>query len=556
MTATMPCASAEGSKGHTGRLEGSLGGVASLAARPRRSFLGPWLIAALLLGGCRAGERPGVPPRDVLLITVDTLRADHLSAWLYPRSTSRSTASDAERAAGRAFGIDELTMSGVQFANAFTYRSQTFPSMVTLMTGRTPFGHGAIDNVDRFTSDAVTLAELLASEGFTCGAFTTNRLLGPGLGPDGRQGPPSGIERGFGTFVQDFDPAGDRDLRAIQAAANWVRERRAGGDPPLFTWIHLMGPHLPYDPQPLHGTDFATLFTDPGYGGEANGGREFLDGAYAEGRALSGEDVNHVVSLYDGEIARVSRLIELFCMVYDDLGEGRGSGLDRTLLVFAGDHGEELYQRNGYWAHSKSVYGSGLHVPLVFRHPPSLTGRRVIGELVGLDDVLPTLCDWLELPTPPEMEGRSLLPLVDSYVERPFASRPAFGHWRDAVFTVRTDDWRLVWNPERVEPDDPPAGAYPVPELALYDVRRDPLELHDVAPDHSQAVGELLDLLRDWIAERELPSGARTVADPARWAALVELGYAVEAPPQDAPEDSEAAQPTPGLDAETEGAGG
>ena len=491
----------------------------------------PWrvsvLASACLVAACTPGSRPGTPPRDLLLITVDTLRADHLSSWLYPRTTSRSTASAAERDAGNAFGIDELAAGGVVFANAFAPRGQTFPAIVTLMTGRNPFGHGAIDNVDRFTSDVPTLAELLSAEGFRCGAFTTNRLLGPGVGPDGRPGAPSGVERGFRSkFFQDF-ASPDRDLAAVQAAAEWVQAQRADGDPPLFTWIHLMGPHLPYDPAPLHGTDFASLFTDPDYAGPADGSREFLDGAYAEGRALSGEDVNHVVSLYDGEIARVSRLVELFCLVYDDLeGVAEGRGLDRTLLVFAGDHGEELYQRNGYWAHSKSVYGSVLHVPFFLRHPPSLTGRRVLAELVGLEDVLPTLCDWLELPVPPGMDGRSLLPLVDSHVVRPFESRPAFGHWRGDVFSVRTPDWRLVWNPGRVEPDDPPVGPYPIPELALFDVRRDPLELHDVAAEHPAVVEDLRDLLADWVAGVELPSGARTIVDPARMQSLIDLGYA------------------------------
>lgn len=489
-----------------------------------RKLAGLAALATLLSAGCSPDSRPGTPPRDVLLITVDTLRADHLSSWLYPRTTSRS-ANEPLREAGQVFDLDALAAGGVMFRNAFAHRGQTFPSVATLLTGRDPFNHGSVDNVGGGLAPSVpTLAEVLLDAGFTTGAFTTNRLLGPGIGPDGRTGRPSGIERGFEYFDQDFADS-DRDFKAVQDAANWVKEQRAQGDPQLFTWVHLMGPHLPYDPQPLNGTVFAELFADPDYSGPANGSRDFLDTAYAEGRGLSGEDVYQVVALYDAEIARVGRLLELFFLVYDDLGEGDRGGLDRTLTIFAADHGEELYQRNGYWAHSKSVYSSVLHVPLVFHHPPSLTGRRVFDEIVQLDDVLPTVCDWLELDLPGGVTGRSLLPVLDEWRGRPFESRPAFGHWQDRIFTVRDERFRLVWNPDEIEPTDPPAGAYSVPRLALFDLEQDPLELHDVSEQFPGEIERLHAQLTDWIGTRQVPADARGLADPARLAGLEALGY-------------------------------
>ena len=500
-------------------------------------FAGRTGLAALLTAGCSPTARPGTPPRDVLLITVDTLRADHLSSWLYPRTTSRSP-NEPLREAGQIFDLDALAASGVMFRNAFAHRGQTFPSISTLLTGRDPFNHGSVDNVGGGLAPSVpTLAEVLFDAGFSTGAFTTNRLLGPGAYPNGRPGRPSGIERGFERFHHDFADA-DRDFKAVQDAANWVKEQRANGDPQLFTWVHLMGPHLPYDPQPLNGTVFAELFTDPDYSGPANGSREFLDTAYEEGRGLSGEDIYQVVALYDAEIARVGRLLELFFLVYDDLGGGDNGGLERTLTIFASDHGEELYQRNGYWAHSKSVYSSVLHVPLVFHHPPSLTGRRVIDEIVQLDDVLPTVCEWLELDLPYGVTGRSLLPVLDEWRGRPFESRPAFGHWQDRIFTVRDGRFRLVWNPEEVEPTDNPKGAYPVPQLALFDLAQDPLELHDVAGQFPGEVERLRGELGQWIDTRELPADARGLADPARMAGLAALGY-VEPMPAEQPDPEE-----------------
>jgi choline-sulfatase len=490
--------------------------------------------AALAAVGCGPGERPGTPPRDVLLITVDTLRADHLSAYLYPLPTSASAAadlrpsSDADRAAGRDLALDDLCGEGVSFARAFAPRGQTFPSVSTLFTGRTPFEHGAVDNRDPLPMEVETLAERFAEAGFATGAFTANRLLVPG----------SGIEQGFETFfpgspaeIQALyaDPATDRDLEILKRANQWIDGVRAAQpDRPLFTWIHLMGPHLPYDPQPIQGqgVDFAGLFSDPHYAGGADGSREFLDAAYAAGRALSGEDVAHVVALYDGEIARVNRLLSLFFYVYGRIDRSdEPQHLERTLLVFAADHGEELYQRNQYWAHSKSVYSSVLHVPLFFRHPPSLTGRRVLSELVTLGDVAPTVLDWFGLAPLEGASGRSLLPCFDRNDPREFPSRPAFGHWRESIFTVLEDDWRLVFNPDGVEPDDPPAGRYPVPRIALFDRRHDPLELHDVAAEHPERAAQLLRLIEDWVATQPLRGDRQRTLGAERAAALEALGY-------------------------------
>ncbi|MHC4377876.1 MAG: sulfatase family protein, partial [Planctomycetota bacterium] len=316
------------------------------------------------------------------------------------------------------------------------------------------------------------------------------------------------------------------DYRALIAASQWVSGERQGADRPLFAWVHLMAPHLPYEPPvEFQKFNYAEMFADPGYTGAADGSREFLDAAYLEQRPLSGLDLAQVVALYDGEIAYTNRLIELFLMVFADLGEDRRLlGLNRTWVVFAADHGEELYQRHGYWAHSKSVYDSVLRVPLVMRHPPSVTGRRVLDEVVELQDVAPTLIDAFGLDAPPGMRGRSLLPLLDRGGRGPFESRPAFGGWTDKIFSVRDERWRLVVNPQGVEPDDTPPGPYPIPELALFDTLRDPLERRDVAGEHPAEVERLKAELDAWLQDLERADGGRVI-DAAYLESLEALGY-------------------------------
>jgi arylsulfatase A-like enzyme len=508
--------------------------AASIA--PRIAALSMLSVLPMIAGGCGSAARPGTPPESVILVTVDTLRADHVSFWGYPRTTTWIDFSPEQRARGEALAIDDLAASGVSFARAFAPRGMTFPSLATLMTGRPPLEHGALANGDALPAREETLAERFAAAGFETAAFTANRLLVPG----------SGIEQGFARFeafpppgsAEASDPAYDKDYAAVRAAVAWLAELKARPVvPPFFAWVHLVGPHLPYAPLPLGRDDFRTLYADPDYAGSADGSRELLDAVHARARTLDAQDQERVVALYDGEIARVNALVRSLATsaagVFDP-AQKRVDLLARSVLVFTADHGEELLQRNAYAGHSKSVYDSVLSVPLVLRHPGSLTGRRVLAEVVELQDLAPTLYEWFELEPPAGLRGRSLLALTDSYAEKEWTTRPAFGTWSDRIFTVRTRDWRLVVNPEGIEPQEEPPGAYPVPEVALYDHRAglagddaDPFEQRDVAAEHPDVVRALTRELEAWRARLQRAAAAERAAPGAAIdAALEDLGYA------------------------------
>src|SRR5262249_39794636 len=146
----------------------------------------------------------------------------------------------------------------------------------------------------------LTLAEVLSQAGFDTAAFTTNKLLVP----------ESGIAQGFARFTTDFGE--ERDERMLSAARDWIETHDVNGGRPCFVWVHLMGPHLPYAPPPLEGLDYAGLFADPSYHGPASGSREFTDAVHAEQRELSAADVQRVIDLYDGEVARIDALVSRF----------------------------------------------------------------------------------------------------------------------------------------------------------------------------------------------------------------------------------------------------
>jgi arylsulfatase A-like enzyme len=489
--------------------------------RFRAPFCAPLLILLLfMLPSCGDPERPGTPPKHLILITVDTLRADHLSAYLYGRTTSFVPTTDEERGRGLNLAIDDLADGGVLFRNAYTPRGQTTPAVASLMTGRSPLEHGVLKNGNVLDANAVTLAERFKDSGFSTAGFTSNALLVSA----------SGLGQGFDMF-QSYD-GDDRDVKVVTGAMQWLATQDREAGPPLFLWIHLMGPHLPYDPPPMTAggkeLDFASMFTDPDYEGEANGSREFLDDAYLNHKALDGLDVNQIVALYDGEVARVNHIVRTFLQLYSGVFEDpAGQRLDNTAVIFTADHGEELSERAGYWAHSKSTYSSVLHVPLIIYHPQSLTGRRVVDELVTLEDVMPTLLDWFDIAPTSQLSGRSLLPLVDTYEQFEFESRPAFGAWRNSIFTVRAEvgehHWRLVWNPENVVPDEKPAGEYHIPELALYNLTDDPKEQRDVSGLFPELVERLRGEIVDWLERQDRAPEAENSAELNE--ALSALGY-------------------------------
>jgi arylsulfatase A-like enzyme len=470
------------------------------------------IAASIALGCSRGGGAAG--PRNVILVTIDTLRADHLSCYGYPRATSDAAHAE-ERGSVPGFTIDEIAAQGLRFESAYSPRGMTFPAMATLFTGRPPIETCALENGNVLPAGTSTLAARMRAKGYKTAAFTSNKLLVPG----------SGIEQGFDAFFTDG--SSDKDARAVDAACAWIGAQDLKNGPPLFVWLHLTGPHLPYDPAAIGSVEFARLFTDPAYAGEADGSREFVDGSYTQGSELSAADVAELVALYDGEIARVDNLTSRFLAFC--AGKDPTQPVDvlaRSLLVLTADHGEELHEHNRYFGHSKSVYESVLHVPLVLRDPTRFAAGRVVKEMVGLEDLFATLVEDRGLATNPAVHGRSFARLLTSDARE--TELPQFSLWRDKIFSVRSGPWRLVWNPDRLEPKETPPGPYPVPEIALFDVSNDPSQLHDVAAEHAEVVKHLEDAIRAWLKGLRPCTSKPQAMTPERLKALKDMGYAGE----------------------------
>jgi arylsulfatase A-like enzyme len=314
----------------------------------RRAELGA-ALAATLLAAC--GHAPPPPARDVLLVTIDTARADRFS---YAAPGGPGTPN-----------VDALAAAGAGFTNAITPVPLTLPAHASILTGRLPPSHTLRDNgFYKLPAAETTLAEVLRTAGFTTGAFIGAEVL------DARYG----LDQGFETYddrLVDQGPAGllyypeRRGEEVVAAALAWLAERRGGR---VFAWVHLFDPHTPYRPP------------EP--------------------------ELGRYESAYDGEIAYADRVIGKLVE-----GWSKTRGGDETLVVVTSDHGEALGEHDER-THGVLVHDATLRVPLVIRVPGRGPSGKIAAP-VSLIDVMPTVLGALGLPVPPGVQGRDLRPLLD-----------------------------------------------------------------------------------------------------------------------------------------------
>jgi arylsulfatase A-like enzyme/Tfp pilus assembly protein PilF len=317
------------------------------------AFLAAGALLALRHRPAPATSRPGL---DVLLVTLDTTRADRLGCYGY--------------APGKTHHLDRLAAEGTRFETVVATAPITLPSHSSIFTGLYPFEHGVRNNGNFYLAERFeTLATRLKARGYRTGAFVSSFIL------DRRYG----LDRGFDTYDDHMEgeytqvvtlQAERRGDRTALALGRWIDERAKEKDAPFFAWLHLYDPHEPYAPP-----------------------RPFRD--------LYPKDP------YEGEIAFVDAIV---ASVLDRL---RGAGrLDRTLVVVAGDHGESLGE-HGETTHSMFLYEGAVRVPLVFWRPGLVPSGRQVTDPVRLVDVAPTILDLLGAPPLPAPHARSLVPLLE-----------------------------------------------------------------------------------------------------------------------------------------------
>ena len=448
-------------------------GAAHPPAQPpsRRAAPALWLLACAAAsvsacGGARAPDRP----LDVVVVLIDTLRADRLGCLGNGRGLTPA--------------IDELASRSIVFEAASAHAPWTLPSTASLLTARLPAEHGAGGRLGAFTRLAKgvpTLASHLQERGYATGAVVNVSFLGPDFG----------LARGFAHHdFKAFDS--NRKVRradaTTDAALGWVRSVRAA-DPgrPLFLLAHYFDPHAVYDPPAPWRRRFA-LEPDRGVDGLVFGTRAQMMALRAGRLALDPAVLRRAEALYDAEVAFTDSEVGRLLAGLDELGV-----LATAALALTADHGEEFLDHGGF-EHGHTLYAELTHVPLILRAPGLRPGRVAVG--VGLVDVAPTLLELAGVARLPDARGRSLAPLFPGGDEASDRGVLAHGNfWGPPLSSWRTAAEKLIQNPSGSgRPDE------------LYRWREDPGEARDLASDRPERVSAL---------EAEL-AAARAALDPAR----------------------------------------
>lgn len=423
------------------------------------------LALPLLAGRCSpSGERH--VPKNVIVIVIDALRADRLGCYGHDRATSPT--------------IDRFASEGVLFEQAFAQCSFTPPAIASLLTGRHVPSHRLLGWQARLPESETTLAEVLQASGYRTAAFVFLHLLTK-----------QGLGQGFDSSAEMVAPADSVFLLARE----WI-EREPGR--PFFLLLHCYDVHRPYKPV----APYDTMFGAP-YIGTLNGSNRTLDDIRKGAVTPAPVDHQHLVDLYDGEIRYTDDRLGEFARW---LSEQRL--LDTSLLVITADHGEMLADRpdpTQQYMHDEALYDPVMHIPLILRHPGTLTGGIRVAEQVRQIDIMPTIIALLGVEPPPGIEGVSLVsPAGTLHVESRRAFADAFPDGRRAsryLRAVRDPDFKLIQNMY--------AGRW-----EKYDLRNDcaeatnlwvgpPDSLQDALLAHAESAGEVQEICIAWCAEAD-----------------------------------------------------
>ncbi len=411
---------------------------------------------------------------NIILIGIDSLRRDHMSCYGYDRLTTPH--------------IDRFAESATLFTQTFSAHIPTTGAYASMLTGMDVFSTQvvALRHKGPLRPEVSTMAEVLEEEGYntTCVGFSGN---------------PS--SRGFQTYL-DYESWGSWNEGRSPKAQNLndvsipELERLAKKRAPFFLFLRHMDPHAPYlPPKPYermfyHGNecDPANKSMDP-----VKDFKPFCD-FFALWMPPGITDKDYVVAQYDGAVAYMDAAIQSIINAVEELGI---SG--HTIIVINGDHGETLYEHECWFDHH-GMYEPTLVVPLMIRYPGVLPAGKRVDGFNQHKDLMPTLLELAEIQAPNiEFDGRSLLPMIDGDV----ASHESEFYITECTWMRkhgwRTPEWKLI---QALEPD-----FHFKPEIELYNLVQDPLELNNVAEEQPDVVETLTSRMQAWIEQREAETG-------------------------------------------------
>jgi arylsulfatase A-like enzyme len=421
------------------------------------------LMMVLISCSAMTGEEPDEQPKrqalNVIVILADTLRADHVGSYGYQRRTTPF--------------LDAYAREGVLFMRARSQAACTYPSVNSMLTSRYPFDfYSSEEDYMGIPEEYPSLAEILSARGYQTLAVSASPIV---RATPSEHNPDGGFARGFDVFDEtcQWQPA---------ACVNQVAHKLlANATEPFFLYLHYMDPHGPYQPPRSYQRQFAG-----NYGGDDNGHDFIARGDITPiAKMLSGngeqielgdQDRQHLVDLYDDEI----RYLDSMLQSLNRYLRYRGL-LDRSLLVITADHGEELLEHDKV-GHCCGVWSTLTHVPLFMRWPDGPRNLRIEVAVQNID-LVPTVLDLLDIwPEGLDLEGASLLPVIEGKVPPSIYAFSDQGLYR----AVNDGRYQLILN--GVDKS-----------VQLFDLVRDPLAQHDLSTQGNPHIKRLGAELNRWL---------------------------------------------------------
>lgn len=403
--------------------------------------------------------------RSAVLVSVDTLRPDHLGCYGYYRETSPA--------------IDALADDGTLFLNTYASSPWTLPSHVSLLTSLNGVRHQVYYEDDKMSPDQITLADLMRAGGFMTAAFTDGGFLSRVYG----------FSRGFDSYQEREDGVLSQDsaMRIRRMASRWLDRHK---EKDFFLFLHTYQPHDPYAcPRP-----YATMFLEDNPVWRSLNLRGHLGGYAGIYRELPEKERQNIIGLYDGEIRYTDE-----ALVRPLVGKLKELGLyDSSLIILTSDHGEEFFDHRS-WTHGHQLYDEALKVPLVIKFPKGRFKGQRPGSIVRLVDIMPTILEEFGIPTVAlAMDGRSLFPVLrgkergdrsfladigDNILKSHAGRKTAMNSGRDKMILNKPyspEDLLFFTSPPRL-----------VPPVEMFDLSEDPQEKRNLADERPAAARAL-----------------------------------------------------------------
>jgi len=449
-----------------------------------------FLVISVLLAACSHGWKDRRP--DIILVSIDTLRADHLSCYGYHRLTSPR--------------IDRFAKEAILFKRAFCQESWTLPSHMSLFTSLYPDTHGVSDEDSVLRKSIPTLTEVLKAHGYSTHAFTNGEWLNPKFG----------FGRGFDSYDhhRDFDETNQRNTLRTAKETNrkifhFIQSKPAS---PFFLFVHYFDVHsdygpIPYNSPPLFMNRFCADCKKHFPTDKRLNASVMMMNLNKKKIVLNERDKSDLSSLYDAGIAYTDHQ---FGALIDRL---KREGLyKKSLIILTADHGEE-FQEHGRLLHEQ-VYNEDIHIPLIIKFPSARRADQQVDRSAELIDLMPTLLAYLSIPSPEGVQGKNLLRSLDDASGNDFVFSK---NKKGGEYSVLRGFKKAIYRPDKKN-------------WEFYNLKKDPGETKNLVLSGAKGFGRLQDASFYWKKKNSLESkryqgGAIQKLSPGARKSLKALGY-------------------------------